>query len=229
MAPLAASLPIVQPTDARPPRVVTVPNGLSLLRLIGVPAFLVLVLGPHADGVALGILMAAGVTDYLDGKLARAWHQESRLGELLDPLADRLYIASTLIALALRSIVPWELTAALFARDALLVATVPLWRARYGVSAPPVHFLGKAATFNLLYAFPLLLLAAGHNAAAALARPVGWAFALWGAALYWWAAVLYLDQLRRRAASPTDPPVEAAGARAASTGVVERPVKGAGR
>jgi CDP-diacylglycerol--glycerol-3-phosphate 3-phosphatidyltransferase len=180
-----------------------VPNLLSALRLVGVPVFVYLVLGPHADGAALGILVFAGVSDYADGKIARAWHQVSKLGEVLDPLADRLYIASTLIALAVRGVIPWWLTGALFARDAVLLLTVPTLRRRIGASALPVHFLGKAATFNLLYAFPFLLLAAGHGTLATVCRPVGWAFAVWGSVLYWWAAGLYLDQIRRLPAGPT--------------------------
>lgn len=180
----------------------TVPNLLSTLRLVGVPLFGYLVLGPHADGAALGILIFAGVSDYADGKIARAWHQVSKLGAVLDPLADRLYIASTLITLAIRGVLPWWLTGALFARDALLLLTVPTLRRRIGASSLPVHFLGKAATFNLLYAFPFLLLGAGHGALATVGRPVGWAFGVWGSVLYWWAAGLYLDQVRRLPADP---------------------------
>lgn len=182
------------PTD----RVATVPNLLSALRLAGVPLFLYLILGPHADGWAFVILMVSGLTDYADGKLARAWNQVSRVGATLDPLADRLYIVATLVALAIRDIIPWWLTGALFARDALLLGVVtPVLARRFGKFALPVHYLGKAATFNLLYAFPLLLLGSGDNGLATAARPVGWAFTLWGSVLYWWAAVLYLDQTRR--------------------------------
>ncbi len=178
-------------------RVVTVPNALSLLRLAGVPLFLWLVLGPHADGWALLLLVVSGATDYLDGFLARRWDQASRLGALLDPAADRLYIVSTLLALLIRDIVPLWLVVALVAREVVIAGLVPVLRSRAGVLALPVHFLGKAATFNLLYAFPLLLLGSGHGEAATVARPIGWAFAVWGSALYWWAGLLYLDQARR--------------------------------
>jgi len=182
------------PTD----RVLTIPNLLSLLRLGGVPVFVYLILGPHADRWALGILMVSGLTDYADGKLARALGQVSKIGTTLDPLADRLYIAATLIALAIRDVVPWWLTGLLFARDAvLLLAIAPVLHRRFGIVALPVHFLGKAATFNLLYAFPLLLLGSGDSWLATAARPAGWAFALWGSGLYLWSAVLYLDQARR--------------------------------
>ncbi|MHB8340280.1 MAG: CDP-alcohol phosphatidyltransferase family protein [Mycobacteriales bacterium] len=176
----------------------TIPNALSALRLAGVPVFLVLVLGPHADGAALIVLLVSGLTDYLDGKLARLLHQESRLGQLLDPLADRLYILSTIVALTVRGIVPIWLAVVLGSRDLVLVAFLPVLH-RLGYGPLPVHYLGKAATFNLLYAFPLLLLAAGHGTLATVARPLGWAFTLWGTSLYWWAAVLYGVQVRQLA------------------------------
>ncbi|HEX3931127.1 MAG TPA: CDP-alcohol phosphatidyltransferase family protein [Nocardioides sp.] len=175
-------------------RVWTVPNALSFLRLLGVPLFLWLVLGPQADGWALAVLAASGVTDYLDGYLARRLHQTSRLGEVLDPVADRLYILAVVIGLALRSVVPWWFAVVLPLRDLLLWGLVPLLRTR-GYSALPVHFLGKAATFNLLYAFPLLLLGDGTSAAATLAKVFGWAFAGWGIGLYWWAGILYAYQV----------------------------------
>ena len=178
-------------------RVVTVPNVLSLLRLLGVPLFLWLVLGPHADGWAVLVLALSGVTDYLDGYLARLLGQTSKLGALLDPAADRLYILSTLAALLVRGVVPLWLVAALVGREVMIAGLVPLLRSRLGVVALPVHFLGKAATLCLLYAFPLLLLASGHGTLSSLARPVGWAFAVWGTVLYWWAGVLYLEQARR--------------------------------
>ncbi|MDQ6874627.1 MAG: CDP-alcohol phosphatidyltransferase family protein [Actinomycetota bacterium] len=181
---------------SRPDRVLTLPNLLSLLRLLGVPVFLFLLLGPHADLPALAVLMFAGVSDWLDGRLARAWNQVSRLGQLLDPLADRLYIVATLIAFVLRDIIPWQFVAAVVGRDLVLAASLPILR-RYGYGPLPVHFLGKAATFNLLYAFPLLLLSIMGGPVGAIARPIGWAFAVWGAALYWWAGALYLLQLGR--------------------------------
>jgi cardiolipin synthase (CMP-forming) len=175
-------------------RVWTVPNALSFLRLLGVPLFLWLVLGPEADGWALALLAASGVTDYLDGYLARRLGQTSRLGEILDPVADRLYILAVVIGLAIRDIVPWWFAIVLPLRDVLLWGLVPILRTR-GYSALPVHFLGKAATFNLLYAFPLLLLGDGTGSTATLAKVFGWAFAGWGIGLYWWAGVLYAYQV----------------------------------
>jgi cardiolipin synthase len=177
-------------------RVWTVPNLISMVRLAGVPVFLWLVLVPEADGWALGLLMLAGLTDYLDGYLARKLNQASALGEILDPVADRLYILAVVLGLALREIIPWWVAVILPLRDLLLWGLVPFLRTR-GYSALPVHFLGKAATFNLLYAFPLLLLGDGTGVVASLAEVFGWAFAIWGIGLYWWAGVLYAWQVRR--------------------------------
>lgn len=189
----------------RSTRVWTVPNLLSLLRLAGIPLFLWLVLGPQADGWALLLLMVSGFTDYLDGFLARRLNQRSSLGAILDPVADRLYILAVVVGLALREIVPWWVAVVLPLRDLLLWGLVPLLRTR-GYSSLPVHFLGKAATFNLLYAFPLLLLGEGSGVVPTLANVFGWAFTLWGIGLYWWAGLLYAWQVRTLLRSL--PPVE---------------------
>ena len=177
-------------------RVWTIPNILSMLRLADVPLFLWLVLGPEADAWALVVLMISGITDFLDGYLARRLDQFSSLGEILDPVADRLYILAVVIGLALRDIIPWWVAIILPLRDLLLWGLVPLLRTR-GYSALPVHFLGKAATFNLLYAFPLLLLGEGTGVVPTMAQVFGWAFAFWGIGLYWWAGVLYAWQVRK--------------------------------
>lgn len=179
----------------RSARVWTVPNVLSLVRLAALPVFLWLVLGPEADWWALGLLAASGVTDYLDGYLARRLDQHSSLGELLDPIADRLYIFAVVVGLAWRDFIPWWVALLLPLRDLLLWGLVPLLRTR-GYSSLPVHFLGKAATFNLLYAFPLLLLGGGDGTLSLLANVFGWAFACWGIGLYWWAGLLYAWQVR---------------------------------
>jgi CDP-diacylglycerol--glycerol-3-phosphate 3-phosphatidyltransferase len=182
-------------------RVLTVPNGLSVLRLFGVPLFLWLALGPKADGWAIVVLAISSFTDWLDGKLARLLHQTSRVGQLLDPAADRLYIVATLVALSVRDIIPWWLAGVLVARDVALLGFVPvLKRLGYG-PALPVHYLGKAGTFNLLYALPLLLLGDGHETVNHVARIIGWAFAIWGIALYWYAFGLYVVQVRQLAAA----------------------------
>jgi cardiolipin synthase (CMP-forming) len=190
-------------------RVLTIPNALSVLRLLGVPVFLWLLLGPHADGWALALLAGSGITDWADGVLARKLDQRSELGALLDPAADRLYILASLVGLVLRHIIPWWLALLIVARDAVLgVALIPL--RRRGYAPPQVHYVGKAATFCLLYAFPLLLLGAHSGTLSAIARPIAWAFTIWGTALYVWAGAVYLRQTVQLVRTPVPPPSPAA-------------------
>jgi len=181
-------------TGVRDPanRLLTVPNVLSLLRLMGVPLFLWLLLGPRHDGLAILVLALSGLTDWMDGKLARLLNQSSRLGALLDPAVDRLYILSTMLAFGLRAILPWWVIAVLIGRDLVLALTLPVLR-YYGQGPLQVHYVGKAATLCLLYAFPLLLLAHDvHSWVGAVAHAFAVAFTGWGGALYVWSGVLYL-------------------------------------
>jgi cardiolipin synthase len=182
----------------------TVPNALSVLRLLGVPLFLWLALGPQDDGWAVVVLMVGGFTDYLDGKIARRFNLTSRLGAMLDPAADRLYILATLFALTDRGIVPIWLSAGIVGRDLVLSVGLLVLR-RHGFGPPEVHFLGKAATLNLLYAFPLLLLSVDDNTLGHVVRPLAWAFTVWGAGLYLWAGWLYLVEERKLIASGRGP------------------------
>jgi cardiolipin synthase len=198
-------VPDLPTTQSRADRIVTVPNLLSVLRLAGVPLFLYLLLGPRADGWAILVLAVGGFTDWLDGKLARLLGQYSRLGALLDPAVDRLYILAALVALGVRDVVPWWAVVALVCRDLVLGATLPVLRRR-GYRTYRVTYLGKGATFLLLYAFPLLLLGQGTGWFADLARPFGYGFAVWGTALYLYSGALYLAQfvlaMRRPALRP---------------------------
>jgi cardiolipin synthase len=195
-----------------PDRILTVPNALSVVRLALLPVFVWLVLGPEADAIAVGVLVLIGLSDYLDGYLARRLNQTSKLGALLDPVADRLYILAAVVALGIREVIPLWLAVALPARDVFLWGLVPFLRTR-GYSALPVHFLGKAATAALIYAFPLLLLGDGTSTVALVSRVFGWAFALWGIGMYWWAGVLYAWQVQRLLASTPPLPRRARGDR----------------
>jgi cardiolipin synthase len=172
--------------------VVTVPNALTLLRGLGIPLFIYLALNRHADGAAIIVLMVGGATDYLDGKLARAWNQESRLGELMDPAIDRLYIAATLIVLYMRTVLPLWILIALVGRDFIL-GVMTLAMKRVGIGPFKVTYLGKAATFNLMYAFPLLLLAKSTSSFGGVAYVIGWSFAIWGVALYFITGMNYFQ------------------------------------
>ncbi|WP_213450116.1 CDP-alcohol phosphatidyltransferase family protein [Rhizomonospora bruguierae] len=200
-------MPRVTPAGpARTDRVLTVPNAISFARLIGVPLFLYLFLVAHRDVAAIVVLAVGGTSDWVDGYVARRLNQVSRLGELLDPLADRLYILATLLALTVREVVPWPFTVALLAREAVLAVNVAVLR-RYGYGPPQVHYLGKTATFILLFAFPVLLLA--HvltGTAATVSGAIGWGLAWWGLVLYWIAGLLYLGQTVRVARSARPEP-----------------------
>jgi cardiolipin synthase len=198
-------------------RIWTIPNVISMARLLGVPVFLWLVLGPRsqvADWWAVGLLIGSSASDWLDGKIARALHQESRLGRLLDPAADRLYIVATVVALAIRGIIPWWLVAVLAAREVMLALVLALLR-RGGWGPLQVSFVGKAATAMLLYAFPLLFLGAHATSYAQGCRVAGWAFAIWGIALYWCAGLLYIVQARRLLAAGPPAPAREEGSAAA--------------
>jgi cardiolipin synthase len=192
---------VTEPAATERDQIWTIPNALSVLRLLGVPLFLWLLLGPHQDGWALAILAVSGFTDWLDGVLARKLNQMSRFGALLDPLADRLYILATLLGLVLRHVIPWWLAVVIVGRDVIVGLALPRLR-KAGYGPPEVHYLGKAATFCLLYAFPLLLLGTYSGTAADIARATAWAFTIWGTALYLWSGVVYLIQIRGLVRNP---------------------------
>jgi len=187
----------------RSPSILTIPNALTLLRALGIPVFLWALFAGNQDFLAIVILVLAGATDYLDGKLARALNQYSRLGELLDPLVDRLYIAAVLIGLTIRGVIPLWLLTLLILRDLILATTLPgLYR--IGKGPLPVTFLGKAATLNLLYAFPLLLLAEQNGAWASAAGLFATAFAGWGVLLYILTGVQYFFEARSQIRGASD-------------------------
>lgn len=176
-------------------RVLTVPNALSVIRLVLVPVFLYLLLAADATGWAVAVLIFSGASDWADGKIARLYaNQSSRLGELLDPAVDRIYMVVVPVSLAVAGIIPWWIVITLLGRDLVLAGTLPLLRSR-GLSALPVTYIGKAATFALMSGLPLVLLGQfdGHWSRVVLA--IGWGFLIWGLAMYLWSGVLYLIQV----------------------------------
>ena len=173
----------------------SLPNMLSILRLLLVPVFLWLLIADQFL-IAFLVLMFASFTDWLDGFIARKFNQITSLGKVLDPSADRLFILATLIGLTVNEIIPAWLAIVIVARDVLLLIGYPI-SASHGYGPLPVHFLGKAATFALLYALPLLLLADVWPSAEVVILPLAWGFAYWGIGLYWVAGFVYLAQLRQ--------------------------------
>jgi len=179
----------------------TVPNAVTLARLLLMPlcAYL-LATGRFGWGIALTAVV--GSTDWVDGWLARRTGQVSRLGQLLDPLADRLLIASVAIALVIQDVVPWQAAVLLLARDLVLLCAWPLLKRR-GIEPPEVILLGKAATLVLLIALPVLTLGATGVAVADAARVLG-LLGLWaGVVMYYLAGAVYvrmvLDRLGQQA------------------------------
>lgn len=177
-------------------RVLTAANVISFARLLGVPLFLILLFAADRKAAAVVVLAVGGTTDWVDGWVARRFGQVSRLGELLDPAVDRLYIAATVVALTIEGVLPLAFTAALVLRELVMGGCLAVLR-RYGFGPPPVHYVGKTGTFLLLAAFPIILLAKAMPSIAWWASPVGWGLAWWALGLYWAAAVLYILQARR--------------------------------
>ena len=173
--------------------VISVPNALTFLRFLGIPLFIYLTLNLEADGWAIVVLAVGGATDYLDGKIARAWNQTSRLGELADPAIDRLYICAILVVFIIRDIIPTWMIVVIVGRD-LILALITIIMNRRGFAPFTVTYLGKAATFNLMYAFPFLLLAQSDGALGTVAFVLGWSFAIWGIALYISTGISYARQ-----------------------------------
>ena len=166
-------------------------------------------------GLLIGLLitLAAVVTD--------AWYmtrQISGLQTLQTELADRnrkdslqlLRIQNDLnsLALAMRDIIPWWLVWILLARELFILCLGPILQ-RHRLPLPPVSFIGKSATFNLIYAFPLVLLGEQAGAVGDVARPLGWAFVWWGTALYWVAGIMYAVQVRQMVRDSRDAPQSA--------------------
>ncbi len=170
--------------------ILNIPNALTLLRALGVPVFLYLFLIADQPIASFVVIALGGITDYLDGKIARALKQTSDFGAKFDPTVDRLYIAAVIIAFAIKDYLPWPLVVAIIARDLILFLLIVYQKLR-AIPFPQVSFLGKAATFNLLYAFPFLLLEE-----VAVIGPwcfaAGWSFAIWGISLYFYTGIQYL-------------------------------------
>jgi cardiolipin synthase (CMP-forming) len=176
-------------------RILTIPNVLSVVRLLLIPVFLLLIAADEL-GWAVLTLAVSSLTDFADGYIARRFGQVSRLGQLLDPAADRLYILTTLLGITWAGVVPWWFVLIVVAREVLLLV-LGVVLANHGYGPPPVHHLGKVATFALLFGFPVVLLGAAFPGIAAVALPIGWALLAWGAFLYWWAGAVYAIQVAR--------------------------------
>jgi cardiolipin synthase (CMP-forming) len=173
--------------------VITIPNLLTLMRALGIPLFLYLYINQKNVVASFWVLGFAALTDYLDGKIARALKQESAFGAAFDPAIDRAYILAVALTLAYFHLVSGIIIAILFARD-LILGLLLTWVKQKGGSLFSVSYLGKAATFNLLYALPLLLIPhSGPSAFSAgnLTHSLALAFTSWGIVLYLYSGLGY--------------------------------------
>lgn len=202
---LSAAVPPGLETDQRPgipeisDRFWTLPNVISLGRIALIPVLVVSILIWDDPRLALWILGALVLSDWLDGKIARLWNMRSTWGERLDPIADRILVAVVPVAFVFAGYIPVWVAVALLARDAVLTGTIVVYRRR-GVE-PEVMYLGKAATFALFWSLPLLL--AGHAGVygAEALQILGEACLYWGVGLYMWSGCIYLWQACRVARS----------------------------
>lgn len=176
-------------------RIWTIPNVISFIRLLMVPVFLALLIQGH-DLPALTILIVATTSDFIDGLIARRFNQISRLGMYLDPMSDRLFIAASVVGLAARGLIPLPLLAVVLARDVMLLVVALVRRLRI-TDLPRVTLVGKAATFVLFTAFPVIVLGAVWQEGSVPLELIGWLLGGVGAGMYWVAGIGYLGHLLR--------------------------------
>jgi len=177
-------------------RILTVPNAITLVRLLCIPAFLWLLFGAHRQIAAAALLAALGATDWVDGYVARHFDQVSTFGKVLDPTADRLLVGTAVISIMIYGAVPLWFGIATIARE-VLVSVVVVLLASLGAARIDVLWVGKAGTFALMVAYPTFLLADGNATWQEPVKVIAWVTGIVGLVLAWWAAVSYIEPARR--------------------------------
>jgi cardiolipin synthase len=177
-------------------RIFTVPNVITLVRLLCIPLFLWLLFGAHRQTAATVLLAVLGATDWIDGFVARRYGQVSTFGKVLDPTADRILVGTAVISIMIYGAVPLWFGIATIAREVLVSAMV-LLLAAMGAARIDVLWVGKAGTFGLMFAYPTFLLGDGTAGWQEPIRVIGWVTGLVGLALAWWAAGSYIAPARR--------------------------------
>ena len=177
-------------------RIFTVPNVITLVRLLCIPLFLWLLFGAHRQTAAAILLAVLGATDWVDGFVARRYGQVSTFGKVLDPTADRILVGTAVISIMIYGAVPLWFGIATIAREVLVSAMV-LLLAAMGAARIDVLWVGKAGTFGLMFAYPTFLLGDGTAGWQEPIRVIGWVTGLVGLALAWWAAGSYIAPARR--------------------------------
>ena len=171
----------------------TIPNMISVLRIISIP-FIAMLVSRHEMITALIVLAISSVSDSLDGIIARSFNQVSKIGQILDPIADRLLIFCSILALGVAGIIPWWMLIIVGLRD-VLMAVLILVLAQHDYGPLPVHFVGKAGTAMLMMSIVALIVADIWQAPAmALLHLAALSAGIWGVALYWLAGIIYYRQ-----------------------------------
>lgn len=178
-------------------RILTVPNALSVIRLCLIPVFVWLLFGRESRVGAALLLGGLGATDWIDGFIARRYNQVTTLGKVLDPTADRLLLVVAVVSILIDGSVPAIVAIPVIVRETLVGGAV-LVLAAMGARRIDVTWVGKAATFALMFAFPLFLAGADEDFGPhEVFRAGGWVAAVVGLALSWYAAATYVPLARR--------------------------------
>lgn len=190
-------------------RILTIPNLISLARLACLPIFLWLLFGRDNRVAAALLLGVLGVTDFLDGYIARHFNQVSTVGKVLDPVADRLLFLVGVVAIVIDGSVPLWFAVLVLIREAV-VAVGTLAVAVMGARRIDVTWWGKAGTFALMISFPMFLLASSTAAWRDAFGVLAWGFGAPGVIFSYYAAALYVPLARRALAEDRKPPVPGA-------------------
>jgi cardiolipin synthase (CMP-forming) len=189
--------------DASLDRVLTVPNVVTFARLACIPVFVWLLFGAHRQTDAAILLAVTGATDWVDGFVARRFHQVSTLGKVLDPVADRLLVGTAVISVIVHGAVPLWFGVATLAREVLVSGAV-LLLAALGAERIDVLWVGKAGTFGLMVAYPSFLFGYGDVSWHTPVTVFAWLCAIPALVLAWIAAASYVPVARRALARGRD-------------------------
>jgi cardiolipin synthase len=181
-------------------RIVTVPNAVTAVRLLLIPLYLYLLFGRHASAQAALLLAVLGITDFVDGYIARHFNQTTTLGKVLDPVADRVFMLTAVLSVAWVGAAPWWFAGATLARE-VLVSAATLLLAALGAKRIDVLWVGKAGTFWLMVAYPSFLMGHGTASWQAYFRGLGWVAGLAGLVMAWVALVSYVKPARQALAA----------------------------
>jgi cardiolipin synthase len=177
-------------------RILTVPNVITLVRLLCIPVFLWLLFGLHEQTAAAILLAVLGATDWVDGYVARRFGQVSTFGKVLDPTADRVLVATAVISIMAYGAVPLWFGIATIVRE-VLVSVMVVLLASLGAARIDVLWVGKAGTFGLMFAYPTFLLAYGGAGWQAPITVIAYVTGITGLVLAWIAAGSYIGPARK--------------------------------